>query len=295
MQRFIVDPEHNNYLVGDYLTEVHNYSRRGLRNAEVYLNGKKIRLDKKMKNLKKPNQILVVEKKKETGIRPIKMDLEIAYEDKNLLVLNKPPYIIVHPTQKKVDMTLANGVVDYFQQIGMGNDIPRFYNRLDMNTSGLIIIAKNAFTQSFLQESGEVRKMYQAIVLGVMPKDEYIIEKPIGRVGEELRRVELSISEGGQSAKTVIRVLKRFEKENLTLVEAELFTGRTHQIRAHLSLEGFPILGDELYGGADKRAKRQLLHAYRLVFNNPENKNREKKEKIEIVIDIPQDMKEILG
>ena len=295
MQRFIVDPEHNNYLVGDYLTEVHNYSRRGLRNAEVYLNGKKIRLDKKMKNLKKPNQILVVEKKKETGIKPIKMDLEIAYEDKNLLVLNKPPYIIVHPTQKKVDMTLANGVVDYFQQIGMGNDIPRFYNRLDMNTSGLIIIAKNAFTQSFLQESGEVRKMYQAIVLGVMPKDEYIIEKPIGRVGEELRRVELSISEGGQSAKTVIRVLKRFEKENLTLVEAELFTGRTHQIRAHLSLEGFPILGDELYGGADKRAKRQLLHAYRLVFNNPENKNREKKEKIEIVIDIPQDMKEILG
>lgn len=295
MQRFIVDPEHNNYLVGDYLTEIHNYSRRGLRNAEVYLNGKKIRLDKKMKNLKKPNQILVVEKKKETGIRPIKMDLEIAYEDKNLLVLNKPPYIIVHPTQKKVDMTLANGVVDYFQQIGMGNDIPRFYNRLDMNTSGLIVIAKNAFTQSFLQESGEVRKMYQAIVLGVMPKDEYIIEKPIGRVGEELRRVELSISEGGQSAKTVIRVLKRFEKENLTLVEAELFTGRTHQIRAHLSLEGFPILGDELYGGADKRAKRQLLHAYRLVFNNPENKNREKKEKIEIVIDIPQDMKEILG
>ncbi|MBP9510764.1 MAG: RluA family pseudouridine synthase, partial [Fusobacteriaceae bacterium] len=132
MQRFIVDPEHNNYLVGDYLTEVHNYSRRGLRNAEVYLNGKKIRLDKKMKNLKKPNQILVVEKKKETGIKPIKMDLEIAYEDKNLLVLNKPPYIIVHPTQKKVDMTLANGVVDYFQQIGMGNDIPRFYNRLDM-------------------------------------------------------------------------------------------------------------------------------------------------------------------
>lgn len=294
MQRFTVDPDHNSYLVGDYLTEIHNYSRRGLRNAEVYLNGKKVRLDKKMKNLKKPNQLVVVEKKKETGIRPIKMDLEIAYEDKNLLILNKPPYIIVHPTQKKVDMTLANGIVDYFQQIGMGNDIPRFYNRLDMNTSGLIVIAKNAFSQSFLQESGDVKKKYKAIVLGIMPEDEYIIEKSIGRVGDELRRVELPLSEGGQTAKTVIRVLKRFEEEGLTLVEAELFTGRTHQIRAHLSLEGFPILGDELYGGEDKRAKRQMLHAYKLTFNNPENKNREKKEKIEVMIDIPKDMKEII-
>lgn len=289
MQRFIVEPEYNKYNVGDYLTEIHNYSRRGLRNAEVYLNGKKVRLDKKMKALKNPNKILVVEKKKETGIQPIKMDLKIAYEDKNLLILDKPPYIIVHPTQKKVDYTLAHGVVDYFQTIGMKNDIPRFFNRLDMNTSGLIVVAKNAFSQSFLQDSGEVKKFYQAIVLGIVPEDDYIIEKSIGKIGDDLRRIELSIENGGQTAKTRIKVLKRDFEKKITLVEAELFTGRTHQIRAHLSLIGFPILGDELYGGQDIRAKRQLLHSYKLSFKNPETK-----EIVVVETDIPMDMKNIL-
>lgn len=290
MKRFIVPLEHNSMLVGDYLTEIENYSRRGLRNAEVYLNGKKVRLDKKMKNLKKENKILVVEKKKETGIRPIQMELQIAYEDKNLLILDKPPYIIVHPTQKKVDMTLANGVVEYFQRTMGETVIPRFYNRLDMNTSGLIVVAKNAYSQSFLQDVGEVKKYYKAIVLGIMPKDEYLIERPIGKVGDELRRVELTPEEGGQTAKTLIKVLDRNEKEGLTLVEAELFTGRTHQIRAHLSLEGFPILGDELYGGKDPRAERQMLHSYKLLISNPESK-----ELMEIAAPLPQDMLKILS
>ncbi|MGL6063711.1 MAG: RluA family pseudouridine synthase [Fusobacteriaceae bacterium] len=289
MQRFTVEPEYQGYIVGDYLTDIKNYSRRGLRNAEVYLNGKKVRLDKKMKNLKKPNKLIVVEKKKETGIKPIHMDLKIAYEDKNLLILDKPPFIIVHPTKKKVDMTLANGVVDYFQKLNMGNEIPRFYNRLDMNTSGLIVVAKNAYSQSFLQESGEVKKFYKAIVLGLMPEDIYIIEKPIGKIGDELRRVELSVENGGQNAKTIVKVLERDLKNNLTLVEAELFTGRTHQIRAHLSLEGFAILGDELYGGKDKRALRQMLHSYRLNYLDPETKM------LKIVeAPLPKDMLEIL-
>lgn len=294
MQKFIVAAEHNGLLVGDYLTEIHNYSRRGLRNAEVYLNGKKTRLDKKIKDLKKPNKIIVVEKKKETGITPMEMELKIAYEDRNLLILDKPPYIIVHPTQKKVDKTLANGVVAYFQKIGLGNDIPRFYNRLDMNTSGLIVIAKNAYTQCFLQEQGDVQKKYMAIVKGIITWDEKIIERPIGRIGDDLRRIELSTLDGGQSAKTLVKVIKRCVEQDLTLIEAELFTGRTHQIRAHLSIEGFPILGDELYGGDDKRAKRQLLHSYKLTFNDPENKNLSEAKKISIEIDIPEDMISIL-
>ncbi|MGL5099888.1 MAG: RluA family pseudouridine synthase [Fusobacteriaceae bacterium] len=290
MKRFLVEPEHNSMLVGAYLVEIHNYSRRGLRNAEVYLNGKKARLDKKMKNLKNQNKILVVEKKKETGIKPIEMDLKIAYEDKNLLIIDKPPYIIVHPTQKKVDQTLANGVVDYFQRTLGEILIPRFYNRLDMNTSGLIVVAKNAYTQSFLQDTGEVKKYYKALVKGIMPRDEYLIERPIGKVGDDLRRKELSPEEGGQSAKTMIRVLERDEKNNLTLIEAELFTGRTHQIRAHLSLEGFPILGDELYGGEDSRAGRQMLHSYKLMITNPDTG-----ELMEIKAGIPDDMLKILS
>lgn len=290
MKRFLVKVEHNSMLVGEYLTEIQNYSRRGLRNAEVYLNGKKVRLDKKMKNLKSQNKIVVVEKKKETGIKPIEMDLKIAYEDRNLLIIDKPPYIIVHPTQKKVDQTLANGVVEYFQRTTGEILIPRFYNRLDMNTSGLIVVAKNAYTQSFLQETGEVKKYYKAIVKGIMPQDEYLIERPIGKIGDELCRVELLPEEGGQTAKTLVKVLERDEKNNLTLVEAELFTGRTHQIRAHLSLEGFPILGDELYGGGDERAARQMLHSYKLLITNPDTG-----ELMEIKAGIPEDMLKILS
>ena len=293
MQRFTVEEEYSGYIVGNYLVEIKKYSRRGLRNAEIYLNGKKVRLDKKMKVLKKLNRLIVVEKKKETGIEPMEMDLKIVYEDKNLLFLNKPPYIIVHPTQKKVDMTLANGVVHYFQKIGMKCEVPRFYNRLDMNTSGIIVVAKNAYSQSYLQEKGEVKKYYQAIVLGIMPKNEYLLEKSIGKVGDELRRVELDLEKGGQSAKTIVRVLKRFEDKNLTLVEAELFTGRTHQIRVHLSLEGFPILGDELYGGLNskeyKDVKRQMLHSYKINYKDPE------KETVKMLeVELPEDMAKIL-
>src|SRR3712207_9554226 len=108
----------------------------------------------------------------------------------------------------------------------------------------------------------------------MVEQDEFYITRPIGKVGEELRRVELSVEEGGQEAKTFVKVLKRFPQKNSSLLEVTLFTGRTHQIRAHLSLEGYPVVGDDLYGGADETIKRQLLHAYRLRFQNPRSEER---------------------
>ena len=168
--------------------------------------------------------------------------------------------------------------------------VPRFYNRLDMDTTGLIIVTKNAYSQAYLQEKTEVRKSYQTIVKGLVEKDEFFITKPIGKIGDELRRVELSAAEGGQEAKTLVRVMKRFPERNLTLLEVTLFTGRTHQIRAHLSLEGYPILGDSLYGGEDARAKRQLLHAYRLSFQNPKDGKEQ-----ELRIELPDDIEKILN
>ena len=167
--------------------------------------------------------------------------------------------------------------------------VPRFFNRLDMNTSGLIIVAKNSYAQSFLQEKGIVNKFYKAIVKGIVEKDEFLIDRPIGKVGDELRRRELTVEEGGQEAQTKIKVVKRFEAENLTLIEAELLTGRTHQIRAHMALEGYPLLGDELYGGEDKRAKRQMLHSYKTEFTDVETGKL-----ITVEIDLPEDLKELL-
>lgn len=287
MKKFIIEPEYHNYKISQYLKEVKGFSGRSIRNVDVYLNGKKVKTSKQVKKL---NRLLVKEKLKETGIRSIPMDLKIAYEDKNLLIIDKEPYILVHPTTKKADLTLANGVIHYFQQT-MGETLPpRFYNRLDMNTSGLVVVTKNAYVQAFLQDRAKVRKFYKALVKGIIEKDEFMVERPLGKVGDELRRKEISVQDGGQEAKTKVTVLERYPDQDLTLVELELFTGRTHQIRAHLSLEGFPILGDELYGGEDSRAKRQLLHSYKLIFTDVETM-----EDRTVEIGLPDDMLDILN
>ena len=287
MKKFIIEPEYDGYEIGTYLKETKGYSGRGLRNLEIYLNGKRVKNNSK--KVRKLNRVLIKEKDKETGIKPMEIPIKVAYEDKNLLLIDKDPYIIVHPTQKKVDKTLANGVVNYFLKTTGKIMVPRFFNRLDMNTSGLIIVAKNSYAQSFLQEKGTVNKFYKAIVKGIVEKDEFLIDRPIGKVGDELRRRELTVEEGGQEAQTKIKVVKRFEEENLTLIEAELLTGRTHQIRAHMALEGYPLLGDELYSGEDKRAKRQMLHSYKTEFTDVETGKM-----ITVEIDLPDDMKELL-
>jgi len=260
MKKYIVEHEFDGYEIGTYLKETKGYSSRGLRNLE-----------------------------KSTGIKAMDIPIDIAYEDENLLIVNKEPYIIVHPTQKKVDKTLANAVVNYFEKTLGKTLVPRFYNRLDMNTSGLIIIAKNAYTQAFLQDKTEVKKTYKVIVSGIIEKDDFFIELPIGKIGDDLRRIELSEENGGKSAKTHIKVLERNREKNITFLEARLYTGRTHQIRAHLSLIGHPLVGDELYGGDMNLAKRQMLHAYKLEFQNPKTL-----EKLKVEIEIPVDMKEVL-
>ena len=286
MKKFIIEPEYDGYEIGAYLKETKGYSGRGLRNLEIYLNGKRVKNNSK--KVRKLNRLLIKEKDKETGIIPMEIPIKVAYEDKNILLIDKDPYIIVHPTQKKVDKTLANGVVNYFLKTTGKIMVPRFYNRLDMNTSGLIIVAKNSYAQSFLQEKGIVNKFYKAIVKGKIERDEFLIDKPIGKVGDDLRRREILVEDGGQEAQTKIKVIKRFK--DLTLIEAELLTGRTHQIRAHMALEGYPLLGDELYGGEDKRAKRQMLHSYKTQFSDVETG-----ELKTVEIDIPDDMKKILS
>ena len=168
MKKFKIEKEHHGYKISEYLREIQNYSGRGLRNIEVFLDGKKVRTTQK---IRKQGLLKVVEKEKGTNIKPIKIPLDIVFEDEDILVVNKQPYLVTHPTKKKVDVTLANGIVYYFQEKYGKEMVPRFYNRLDMDTSGLIIIAKNSFTQAFLQNFGDVKKYYMALVHGIIKEE----------------------------------------------------------------------------------------------------------------------------
>lgn len=283
MRNFLIEKEYQGYTVAAYLKEIEGYSSRLLRDLDIYLNKKKLK--KNSKKLRYRDMLKVAEKQKGTDMKAIPIDLDIVYEDSQILLINKPPYLLTHPTLKKVDVTLANGVVHYFNEIGI-TPIPRFYNRLDMNTSGIIVVTKTAFAQGFLQNRGEVEKEYMAVVKGILRGDEIVIEKPIGLGPDGIKRV---IDDEGQEAKTTVKVISINEEENISILRIKLHTGRTHQIRVHLSSIGHSILGDELYGGKDDRAKRQLLHSFRLKLINPEDK-----EIKEFEINLPEDMKKFM-
>lgn len=287
MKEIIIDKNSFRMKVSQYLREFHNYSGRSLRNIEVYFNGNKVKTTFK---LPQEGILIVKEKEKSTDLEAKYLNLDIIYEDDDLLIINKPPFLLTHPTLKKVDITLANGIVYYFNDKYKKKLVPRFVNRLDMNTSGLIMIAKNAFTQSFFQsENANIEKKYLAIAEGIIEDDHFIIEKNIYKDGDRLDRI---IDERGQYAKTEFKVIERFKNIGVTLVECKLYTGRTHQIRVHLKSINHPIIGDSLYNPESKYNKivnRQMLHSYFLEFNHPTTGKR-----LKFDIGLYKDMKDLI-
>ncbi|WP_064592257.1 RluA family pseudouridine synthase [Streptobacillus moniliformis] len=287
MKKYILNEKAFRLKVSQYLHEFHNYSGRSLRSIEVFLDNKQIRTTTK---LPKIGILTVIEKEKGSNIVPIKMNLDIVYEDDDLLIVNKEPYLLTHPTLKKVDKTLANGIVYHFIEKYNKNLVPRFISRLDMNTSGLIMIAKNSFSQSFIQSGkANVTKKYLALAENMFEKEEIIVEEKIYKDGDELARI---IDDRGQYAKTKFKLIKNYPHLDISLIECELFTGRTHQIRVHLKHLGHPIIGDSLYNPDsifNKIAKRQMLHSYKLSFTHPSSGKR-----IDVEIPIYHDMLDIL-
>lgn len=288
MKKFNLDHSSFRMKVSQYLREFQNYSGRSLRNIEVFLNGNKIRTTTKLPS---SGILTIKEKEKKTNIIPMFLKLDIVYEDDDLLIINKAPFLLTHPTLKTSDITLANAVVFYFKEKYGKELVPRFISRLDMNTSGLIMIAKNAYAQSFMQsEKANINKKYLALVEGYFKDEEIIVEKPIYKPELELKRI---IDIKGQYAKTKFKLVKNFKALDIALVECELFTGRTHQIRVHLNHINHPIIGDNLYNENsiyNKIVNRQMLHAYYLSFLHPT-----KNEILEIKIDMYHDMKELIN
>ena len=202
-----------------------------------------------------------------SNIVPTKMDFNIVYEDEWFLVIDKPAGIAIHPSCRHYETSLSNGVKYYFQTIGLNKKI-RPVNRLDKDTSGLVVFAKNEYIQEcFIQQmkNHSFQKWYVAILDGLLKEKQGIINAPIARKPNSI--IERCISPDGDKAITHYKVLKEFK--DYSLVEFLLETGRTHQIRVHSKYIGHPIVGDTLYGKASAFIQRQALHAYKIKFAHP--------------------------
>ena len=234
-------------------------------------------------------------------VRPEPIPLDIVYEDEDIIVVNKPPGMVVHPAYGHRTGTLVNAVLAYCPDLaGVGDDLrPGIVHRLDKDTSGLIIVAKNDAAQRRLQRQfkrREVHKVYVALLEGCLEPVRGVIEAPIGR--DKKRRKRMAVVEGGREARTEYQVVEYFGGEGAkasrpyTLVEARPETGRTHQVRVHFASIGHPLAGDPVYGFRKQHLsglRRQFLHAQTLGFRLPGSD-----EHIELTAELPDDLRAVL-
>ncbi len=281
-----------------YLTQKEIYpSRAQIRNliaqGKIRVNNNKVRPSYILKNGDVID--LALPENKELKIKAEAIPLDIIYEDEHLVVVNKPADMIVHPAGKICSGTLVNALLYHCQDSlsGIGGVIrPGIVHRLDKNTSGLMVAAKNNLAHLDLSrqiKDHKVTKKYIALVHGNMKDDSGIIDAPIGRSLKNRKKMVVTAEGKSREAITHFKVLKRFS--GFTLVEATLRTGRTHQIRVHLAFIGFPIVGDQLYGHRRQglNIHRQALHSYVLGFVHPSSKKY-----MEFSAPLPQDIQELI-
>jgi 23S rRNA pseudouridine1911/1915/1917 synthase len=276
--------------VRSFLREEHGISRSLLVELKhvkgIRLNGMPTYLDHPLR----PGDIveLHLPEEESENIVPEMIPFVLVYEDEDILVVNKSSDLCVHPTMLHPNGTLANGVVYHWRKQGISRKF-RPVNRLDKNTSGLVLIAKSQYSHQQLavvQREGGIIRHYEALVHGVIAKETGTIEAPILRKSDSL--MERIVHEDGQWARTHYTVLERYE--GFTHVKLKLDTGRTHQIRVHMSYIGHPLLGDDLYGGTKERIERQALHARTLSFPHPRHKRT-----CSFEAPLPEDMNTVLA
>ncbi len=224
-------------------------------------------------------------------IAPQSMALEVVHDDPDLLVIAKPPGMVVHPAAGHRQGTLVNAILARFPSLSVGDEgRPGIVHRLDRDTSGLLVVAKTQPALDRLREqfkNRQVKKTYLALVYGRPPAPEGVIEVPVGR--DPHRRKRMAVLPGGRVARTVYRLLAELGEFSLLAVSPE--TGRTHQIRVHLAWLGVPVVGDRVYGRRREQvqAPRQFLHSWRLSFDHPITG-----ERIDLESPLPDDLQSLL-
>lgn len=258
-----------------YLSEKEEYSRtavqRLIEENKITVNGNKVKASYKVQNGDKIE--IEEEPAKDIKLKAQDIPLEILYEDNDIIVVNKPKGMVVHPANGNPDGTLVNAVMAICKDSlsGIGGEIrPGIVHRLDKNTSGAIIVAKNDKSHIALSDElkkHEIKKTYIALVRGIVKENNATINMPIARSKKD--RKKMAVDKNGKEAVTHFKVIERFT--NCTLLEINIETGRTHQIRVHLSHIGYPIIGDDVYSNGKNKwnIEGQCLHAKSLDFKHP--------------------------
>lgn len=293
-QKIIVETDDNDIRLDSYLADTLNKSRNFIQklidNESILVNNEvksKKYIVKNGDDIEISFDIL----DELDNIVPTKMDLDIVYEDDDLIIINKPKGLVVHPGAGNYNNTLVNGLMYYTKSLSDVNGIvrPGIVHRIDKDTSGLLIICKSNETHNEiakqLQDKTCFRK-YICIVEGTISNDEGVIDAPIGRDSHNRKKMCVT-DKNSKNAITEFKVLDRFS--NYSLVECELKTGRTHQIRVHMSYIHHPVINDQTYNNKQIDDKGQFLHAYYLSFVHPKTNKR-----LEFKTDIPNYMKEFV-
>lgn len=280
----------DNYLVKFFKNETRNYIQKLITEGCIEIEGKdkKIKTGEKLKGNEKIK--VYIPKDKELDIKEENIPIDIVYEDKDIAVINKDPGITVHPAQEYTSGTLVNAILYHIKDLSTINGVirPGIVHRLDKDTSGLIIIAKNDKAHNELArmfKDKEIEKRYLCICKGNFKNKIGRIENFIGRDPKD--RKKMGVVENGKIAITNYKIID--EVDNFSLVEVRIETGRTHQIRVHMRYLNHPIVGDSVYGNPGI-AKRQMLHSYYLKFRHPITKK-----ELLFIGDLKEDFKEVLG
>ena len=242
-----------------------------IESEDILVNGDKKKLSYKV--LSEDIITINIPEAKEVDLKPQEIPVEVVYEDNDIIVVNKPKGMVVHPANGNPDGTLVNAIMAMCKDSlsGIGGELrPGIVHRIDKDTSGLLIVAKNDkahIEMSNQIKNHEVKKIYIALVRGIVEEDEATIDMPIGRSTKD--RKKMAVVKNGKEAVTHFKVLKRYDR--YTLLEVKIDTGRTHQIRVHMAEIGHPVVGDMVYsnGKNDFGVEGQMLHAKSLDFRHP--------------------------